>query len=205
MKTPTKILAFSVISLSLTGCFFGAAVSVAESAKTMSQERTVGGRIDDNAIALKINDRFAQRDFDNIFTNVSTRIVEGRVMLTGAVKSESEKQQAEDLTWQVSGVKEVINEIQVATNNLESYSTDVWLSKTVRTKLIITKTIHSTNFEVDAVNGTVYILGIAQNETERRNVAEIARRVKGVREVASHVILKDDPRRGVYAGRVDAQ
>lgn len=190
-----KYFFLAIACLSLNACLAGVAVTGAEAAKTIAQERSVGNRIDDNGIILRINDKFAQKDFDNIYTGVTTRIFEGRVMLTGAVTKTEYRDEAEKLTWQVGGIKEVINEIQVAPNGPLDYSNDLYLQKAVKAKLLITKTIPSANYEIDVVNSVVYILGIAKTDLERRQVIEIARRVGGVKEVVSHIILGNDPRR----------
>ena len=179
----------------LQSCVVAGVVAGAEGVKTMAQERSVGDRIDDNGIALRINDAFVQSNFADLYADISTTIFEGRVLLTGGVKSEEYRAKAEQLAWGVNGVAEVINEIQVNQADLADYSKDVYLANAVRSKLLFTKGIKSSNFASTSVNAIVYILGVAQNEQERSNVIEIARRVKGVKQVVSHVILTNDPRR----------
>jgi len=199
MKTKL-IIAFSAITL-LQGCLAAAAITGAEGVKTMAQERSVGDRIDDNGIALRINDKFIQKDIDNLFTDISTAIFEGRVMLTGGVKKPEYKAKAEQLVWEVNGVVEVINEVQVSQTDLIDYSKDIYLANAVRGKALLTKGIKSSNFQITSVNSIIYLLGVAQNQQESANVIEIARRIKGVQKVVSHVILTDDPRRIKWANQ----
>src|SRR5690606_28702309 len=151
--------------------------------------------------ALRINDKFIQKDIDNLYTDISTTIFEGRVMLTGGVKKPEYKDRAVQLVWEVNGVVEVIDEIQVSQNDLVDYSKDVYLANAVRGKVLLTKGIKSSNFQITSVNGIIYILGVAQNQQESANVIEIARRIKGVQTVVSHVILTDDPRRVKWANQ----
>ena len=194
-----KFLLLALIPFALNGCAVAAVVTGAEAAKTIAQERSVGSRVDDNAISVQINDKFIQKNFEGLFTDVSTEITEGRVLLTGSVKKAEYRYEAEKLTWEVPGVKEVINELQVTDGStFTGYMTDAWLSRAVKTRLIFTKGISSSNYNVESVNGTVYLMGIAQNERELQSAIDVARTVKGTKEVVSHVLLKDDPRRGVW-------
>lgn len=193
------IAAVIILSLTLQGCFAAAAVTAAEAGKTIAQKRSMGSRIDDNGIALKVNDAFLQADVENLFSDISTTIFEGRVLLTGAVKKPEYAERAENLVWNVKGVVEVINEVQVTQADFVDYSKDVYLANAVRGKLLLTKGIASSNFMTSCVNGKIYLMGVAKDETERQNAVEVARRVQGVVEVISHVILANDPRRQKWA------
>lgn len=198
MKIKTTIFALATMT-ALQGCGALAIATGVEAAKTIAQERSVGDRIDDNGIALRINDAFIQKDVDNLFAEISTTIFEGRVMLTGSVASEEYKGKAEELVWPIPGVVEVINELQVAENSIADYGTDVYLANAVRSKLLLTKRIRSSNFATSSVNSVVYIMGVAQDQEERGNVIEVARRVNGVGKVVSHIILVNDERRAKWA------
>lgn len=191
-----KFLALPLVALSLQSCAAGYIITGVEAAKTIAQERSAGSRLDDNGIAIRINDAFIQKDIDDLYAGVDTTIFEGRVMLTGTVNNPEHKQVATDLVWGIPGVTEVINEVQVVDeNSIVDYANDAWISKYVKGKLILTKGIASSNYQVEAVNGTVYMMGIARHDEELRAAVEVARRVSGVKQVVSHVIMKDDPRR----------
>lgn len=198
-----KIVGLIIVSTMLQACVAGAIFTSAEAAKTVAQQRSVGSRIDDNGIALRINDAFIQNDIDNLFADVSTTIFEGRVMLTGTVKELRHKERAGELAWAVPGIVEVINEIEVTQIDLVDYSKDVWLANAVRSKLLLTKGIASSNYAISCVNRTVYLLGVARDETELQNAIEVARRIKGVKQVVSNVIMQDDPRRNQWAKRAE--
>lgn len=191
-----KFTALTVVCLSLSGCFTSAVFATVEAAKTVAQDRSVGSRIDDNGIALRANDAFIQTNVDDLFAGVDTTISEGRVLLTGTVENPDFKPQAEEMVWAIPGVKEVINEIQVTSDdNFLDYSNDVWIANKVRSRLLFTDGIASSNYFIDTVNSTVYMMGIGKDEKEIRDAIEVARRVSGVKEVISHVIPRDDPRR----------
>lgn len=200
MKTnfKTTILALGAFTI-LQGCGAAAVVTGVEAVKTIAQERSVGERIDDNGIALRINDAFIQQDVDNLFAEISTTIFEGRVMLTGSVGTEELKSKAEELVWPIKGVVEVINELQVGENSITDFGKDVYYANAVRSKLLLTKRISSSNFATSSVNGIIYIMGVAQDQEERANVIEVARRINGVKQVVSHIILVDDERRAKWS------
>ena len=200
MKRYYTILAATALSLSLSGCFVATIFTAAEAGKTIAQQRSTGARIDDNGIAIAVNDKFAQKDFGDLFANVDTQISEGRVLLAGSVKNPENKVEAERLTWGVTGVKEVINEIQVSNSeSFKTYVEDAYISRHIKTRMFLTDGIKSVNYGVETVEGTVYLMGIADSKKELDIAVAIARRAPGVKKVISHVIFKDDPRRGVYA------
>lgn len=159
------------------------------------QDRTVGRSIDDLALKAQISKKFFDADINDLFKNVEVDVIEARVFLTGGVKSMDTAIRAVTLAWQVNGVKEVVNELKVDDSGIVDYAQDAWIQRQIGTQLLFTRGIRSTNYTIECVGGVVYLLGIAQNEEELRKVTSIASRTKYVKEVVSHVVLKDDQRR----------
>lgn len=191
------ILSTSILSASilLSGCIPAIIAGGVVGTSTATQERTAGERLDDNGIALAINAKLAEKDKDT-FTTVATDVREGRVLLTGKVKDPMTKKDAEEITWRIQGVREVINELKVTNEeSFGNYVSDAWISNQIRARMLVTKGIKNTNYGVQTVDRVVYLMGIAQNEQESKVAIEIARRTPNVQRVISHVILKDDPRR----------
>ncbi|HSV28102.1 MAG TPA: BON domain-containing protein, partial [Candidatus Omnitrophota bacterium] len=124
-------------------------------------------------------------------------ISEGRVLLTGVLPSEASRADAVRLAWQAAGVKEVINEVAVkpAGTDVIDDGRDVVISQTLKTRLLFDKEIKNINYAIEVVDGIVYLMGIAQNETELERVIAHARDISHVKRVVSHVRLKNDPRR----------
>ncbi len=118
------------------------------------------------------------------------------MLLKGAVERPGPRVKAVRLTWQADGVREVINEIQVTDEGgLVNYARDTWISTQLKSKILFDADILSINYNVETVNGTVYLIGIAQSDQELGKVTGHARTIPNVRRVVSHVVLKDDPRR----------
>jgi len=110
------------------------------------------------------------------------------------LKREDSKE-ASDITWKTAGVKEVINEINVGKRDLKDYAKELFIANTIRSKILVDQNIRSSNYKVDVMGNTVYLLGVAQNQDELTKVIDISRSVKGVGQVVNHVVLKDDFRR----------
>ncbi len=205
MKNLIKAALLLSLTTSLSGCIAAVGAAGVTGVETATEDRTVGSKVDDNGIALAIDKKFIAKDKD-LFGGVSTRVSEGRVMLGGKVKDPTTRKDAEDLAWQVEGVREVINEIKVSNEeNFGNYISDAWITNQIRTRLLFTDGIKSQNYSVQTVDRVVYLMGIAQNNKELQAAIEVSRRTKNVQRVVSHVILKDDPRRGFWAEQAKAK
>lgn len=191
-----KKISVLAIGLLLSGCMPAAIGGVTTTGYHVAQERTLGSAVDDTTIYAEIKSKYIQRDVNELFHAISVEVEEGRVLLTGSVKTPDMRVEAVRLAWQPQGVKEVINEIQVAeTYSLKQYARDAYISNQVRGKLLFSKNVYSINYTIDTVNGIVYIMGIARDQDELERVTRIAKKIKGAKEVINHAQLKDDPSR----------
>lgn len=178
---PLALLAVSACGLGVAAGG-GASVGVA-----VAQERSVGSALDDTVIASQIVSNFYQYDID-LLRLVSAEVVEGRVLLTGSVEKPKNRVDAVRLTWQVDGVSEVLNEIQVTNGSgLADFARDTWISTQLRTKLLLDRDIKALNYNVETVNGVIYMIGIARDKLELERVTNHARTIENVTKVISHV------------------
>lgn len=191
-----RLIALMLLAFTSTGCVVVAGEAATQTAVTVAQERSVGRAVDDTAIYAEIKHLFLQKDINALLIDVGVEVVEGRVLLTGAVRKPETAIEAVRLSWQVDGVREVINEIQVTDkSSLKDYARDVWISAQIKSRLLFAKNIQSINYSIETVNSVVYLIGLAQNEDELGRVVQVARTTKYVQKVISHVRLKTDPRR----------
>lgn len=169
----------------------GAAVGVAA-----AEERGAKNAANDKGIQLLINDKYL-KDNQYLWRKLSITVVEGRVLLTGVVGTEFSRDEATRLAWAASDrIQEVINEVQVTNSgDLLDSANDSWITTQLRAKIATDKNIVDINYSIETVNGTIYLIGLAQSDDEIQRVTEHARIIKGVRRVVSHVWLKTDPRR----------
>ena len=180
----------------LSGCIAVATTAATETGVVIAQERSVGNAVDDAGILAQLKHLYLQKDVNDLFANVLVKVVEGRVLLTGNVDKIDTQVEAVRLAWTVSGVREVINEIQINDKTgLLNYAEDVWISTQIRGTLLVTKGIRSVNYSIITVNQHVYIMGIAQDNAELDKVTNIAASTSGVQQVTSYVRLKSDPNR----------
>ena len=175
----------SLLSACATAAGAGATAGVAA-----SQERGLGVAIDDSAIHAKIWRLWLDTD-PHIFLEVGVDVHEGRVLLTGTINSPQNRLDAVRLAWQVEGVRQVIDEIQVTDEGgVLDYSRDVWITAQLRSKITFDSEILAINYSIETVNKVVYLMGVAQSEAEIDRVIRYARNIDYVRKVVSHVRIK---------------
>lgn len=169
----------------------GAATSVALAA---AQQRSFGTIIDDTTIRVQINHLLLQAS-EKLFRAVDIEVVEGRVLLHGSVTSPDDRVEAARAAWQAQGVKEVLNELQVTDRGgLLDYAKDTWIGTQLRAKLLADGGVADINYNIDVVNSTVYIMGLARSQAELDRVTNHARTIRGVEKVVSYVRVQNDPK-----------
>ena len=178
-----------LLSASLSGCV-GLAIGAGATAGTAAmQERGLGGAIDDTVIHSKITSAYFANDVK--FKLIAVKVHEGRVLLTGTVPKPEDRVEAVRHAWKVKGVKSVINEVAVQDDSgVLDLARDKWVSTQLRLKITFDGKIKAINYAIDVVNGTVFLMGIAQNEQELTLVRNHARSIEYVRRVVSHVRVK---------------
>ena len=189
---------FTLLSLlALTACAApGIVAGAATAGLAVAQERSIGTVIDDTAIELQIQHYLLQAS-DGLFIRVGIEVHEGRVLLTGVVPAPDDRVEAVRQAWQVNGVLEVINEVQVSDRaGITDYLRDVKITSQLRFKMLRDRDISDVNYTVETVNGIVYLMGIAGSRPELDKVTTHARNIAGVQKVFSHVRLSGGDRRG---------
>ena len=153
--------------------------------------RSLGTVIDDTTLKLNISSKFLQSD-NNIFINVNTNIIEGRVLLTGIVDTQEIRIDTVRTVWQVEGVKEVINEIEVGNKtSIKEYANDLWINTQARTKATKNIGLRGLSYNFETIKGKIYITGITSNKEELQSIIEGSKTIKGVKEIINYVIVKE--------------
>ena len=193
LSVPTSIfLLLSAIGLS--GCA-SAVIGVGTAAVAASTtEKGLSTSVADTQIHAKLTDQFIQNDF-TLITAVNITVNDGAVLLTGKIKKPEEKILATKLAWEIRGVREVVNELQITdSSSIKDIAKDLAASATLRGKLISDKNVSSLNYSIDVVNGTVYLSGVASDLNEMNRVVEHAREVRFTKQVVNYIILQTDKR-----------
>ena len=190
----STVLLLLLAATGLSGCAT-AVLGVGTAAVAASTtEKGLTTSVNDAAIVTKIKDRFIQSNF-SLVTAADVSVNDGSVLMTGKVKTPEEKVQATRIAWEIKGVREVVNELQVSdTSSLKDLAKDLAASATLRGKLIADGDILSLNFNIDVVNGTIYLSGIAADAAEMNRVVAHAQEVRFTRKVVNYIMLSTDKR-----------
>ncbi|MEM1299816.1 MAG: BON domain-containing protein [Pseudomonadota bacterium] len=184
--------------LLLASC--GASVAVGTGAvvtRTVLEERSTKDALQDAEIRLSLNNRFLNHSTE-LFGDISTSVVEGRVVLTGSVPRREDKIDATKIAWSTPGVGIVTDELTVKEDSgAIDYVNDAWISNQLRLGLLTDTNVSSVNYTVETVDKVVHLTGIARSRTELGRVIDSAAGIPGVARVVSHVLTIDDPRRQV--------
>ena len=193
MKNNIIILAFLVfITLGCVGTssqgIFGTGVSVA------LDPRSIGTQIDDNIMQKSLTGRLVVED-KNYLLSINTKVLDGRIFITGKVDDPEEKLKITKMAWETKGVRSVKNDIIVKDEfNFQQSAKDLLITSQLRTALIINKAIKSTNYNIDTYKKKIYIYGIAQTKEEQKEVIKEAKEILDVKAVVASILLVEDLR-----------
>ncbi len=191
-----KIL-FSVFILFVLSMLYSCSPSgviASGSATTMvvaEGDRTLGTVVDDATIKINISSNLLSSS-TNLFVNVNTSVIEGRVLLTGIVDTQEIRIEAVRKVWEVDGVREVINEIEIGSKTtIKEYANDLWITTQVKGLAAKTIGLRSLSYNFETIKGKVYIAGITSRPEQLNQVIEATKTIKGVREIVNYVIIKE--------------
>ena len=181
-------------ALALSGCV-GAAVGIGTAAVAASTtEKGFSTSVADGVIETKLVDRFIQND-TALAAGIDKSVNNGSVLLTGRVDTIEQKVLATKLAWEIKGVREVVNEVQVTQDSsLRDKAKDLAASAQLRAALIGDQNVSSLNFSIDVVNGIVYLSGVASDEMEKERVIAHAQELRFAKKVVNYIILETDKR-----------
>ena len=157
-----------------------------------AQEGGIEAAATDAAIRLQVFDLWFKNDVD-MYRRLNMAVKEGRVLVTGTVPDPDTRVEAIRLVWQADGVRQVINEIRIEDDkSFTNYVQDTWITGQLRTKLTFDRDVQSINYNIETVKGTVYLMGIAQDDAERQRVIDHARNLAYVDNVVSYIRLRGE-------------
>ena len=178
---------FAQAACSPIGLAVGAGASVVKASQT---ERGLKGSAEDLQTRAEVLHYLFQKDVD-LFSAVSVSVTQGRVLLTGKVRGPKDRINATKLAWKANGVAEVINELQIIDrSSIADQAKDILINKSVQARLLVNQEIKFINYNVDTVNGIVYLSGIAQNHKELERVIAVVRQTNYVENIVNYVTIK---------------
>ena len=177
----------SCVGTSSTGVF-GTGVSIA------FDPRTVGTQIDDSIMQKNLSAKLITMDANYILT-VKTKVLDGRIFITGKVDTIEEKLKITKLGWEIKGARSVKNDLQIKDKfNFKQAAKDLLITSQLRAAMITNKKIKSVNYNIDTYKKKIYVYGISQDEEERTEVINEAKQILDVEDVISSVLLIEDLR-----------
>tara|TARA_B100001115_G_scaffold54211_1_gene40111 strand:+ start:40 stop:633 length:594 start_codon:yes stop_codon:yes gene_type:complete len=183
----TFILISGCIGYSSTGVL-GTGVSIA------MDPRTIGTQIDDSLMQKNLRAKLLLMN-KNYLINVKTKVLDGRIFITGKVDTIEEKLKITKLGWEIKGARSIKNDLKIKEEfNFKQTAKDVLITSQLRTALITNKKIKSANYDIDTYKKIIYIYGISLNEEERAAVINEAKNVLDVEDVVTSIFLVEDLR-----------
>jgi osmotically-inducible protein OsmY len=190
-----RLILIFFISLIFTGCvgtgskgLFGTGVSLA------LDPRSLGTQIDDSVMQKNLSARLIIRNKSYILS-VNTKVLDGRIFLTGKVENAEEKLQITKLAWETLGVRSVKNDIKIKEQfNFKQSAKDLLITSQLRTAIIFNKKVKATNYQIDTYKKKIFIYGIAHTAEERKEVINEAKEILDVEDVIASIFLVEDLR-----------
>ena len=190
-----KFIILILISLILNNCvgvsstgIFGTGVSVA------IDPRSLGTQIDDSIMQKNLSARILLID-KNYFLSVKSKVLDGRIFLTGKVNDPEEKLKLTKVAWETEGVRSVRNDIKIKEEfNFKQSAKDILITSQLRTALIFNKDIKATNYQIDTYKKKIYIYGIASSKNEKDLVIQESKEILDVEDVIASILLVENLR-----------
>ncbi len=190
-----RIILVSLIFLIFTGCvgtasrgIFGTGVSIA------FDPRSIGTQIDDSVMQKNLLARLIMRD-KNYILSISTKVLDGKIFLTGKIDDPEEKLQITKLAWETKGVRSVKNDIKIKEEfNFKQSAKDLLITSQLRTAIIFNKKIKATNYQIDTYKKKIFIYGIALTAEEKKEVINEAKEILDVEDVIASILLVENLR-----------
>ena len=177
----------SCVGVSSTG-IFGTGVSVA------FDPRTLGTQIDDSIMQKNLAARILVKD-KKYLLSVKSKVLDGKIFLTGKVDSPEEKLLFTKLAWEIKGARSVRNDIKIKEEfNFKASTKDLLITSQLRTAFILNKNIKATNYQIDTYKKKIYIYGIALTYEEKDLVVSEAKEILDVEDVIVSILLVEDLR-----------
>ena len=193
MKIKKIIILLSFIIL--TGCVGYSSTGVLGTGVSIALDpRSLGTQIDDSIMQQNLRARLITADKSYIIS-VKTKILDGRIFLTGKVNSVEDKLNITKLAWEIKGARSVKNDLQIKEKfNFKRSAKDLLITSQLRAALIGSKKIKAVNYNIDTYKKKIYVYGIAQNKSERDEVIKEAKQILDVEDVVTSIFLIEDLR-----------
>ena len=190
-----RILLLIIILTSVSGCVGYSSTGVLGTGVSVAMDpRTIGTQIDDSLMQKNLRAKLILMD-KGYLLSVKTKVLDGRIFITGKVNTVEEKLKITKLGWEIKGARSVKNDLKIKEKfDFKQTAKDVLITSQLRTAMIANKKIRSANYDIDTYKKIIYVYGISQNEEERAEVINEAKEVLDVEDVVTSIFLVEDLR-----------
>tara|TARA_B110001454_G_C12540385_1_gene359157 strand:+ start:118 stop:711 length:594 start_codon:yes stop_codon:yes gene_type:complete len=190
-----KLIFILLSFLVLTSCVGTASRGIFGTGVTIAFDpRTVGTQIDDSIMHKNLTTRLALKE-KKYLLSVNSKVLDGRIFLTGKVNTREEKLQITKLAWETQGARSVKNDIKIKEKfNFKQSAKDLLITSQLRTAIILNKKIKATNYQIDTYKKNIYIYGIAITKEEKKEVLSEAKQILDVKNVIESILLLENLR-----------
>ena len=190
-----RLIIFPLIFLFLNSCIgtsskgvFGSGVSIA------FDPRTLGTQIDDSIMDKILDARLINMN-KNYLVSLKTKVLDGRIFITGKVDTPEEKLKITKLAWEIKGTRSVRNDLKIKEKfNFTQSAKDILITSQLRSAMIFNKKIKAVNYNIDTYKKKIYVYGIAEDRDERSEVINEAKQILDVEDVIASILLLEDLR-----------
>ena len=179
----------------LSGCIWASSTGVFGTGVSIAMDpRTLGTQIDDSIMDKSLDARLVAMN-KNYLLNVKTKVLDGRIFLTGKIDTPEEKLQITKLAWETKGARSVKNDLKIKEEfNFQQSAKDILITSQLRSAMIFNKKIKAVNYNIDTFKKVIYVYGIAQSEDEKDEIVKEAKEILDVKDVITSILLVEDLR-----------
>ena len=190
-----KFILIILVGVIFSGCVGVASKGIFGTGVTVALDpRTIGTQIDDSIMQKSLTRKILLKD-KKYLLSISSKVLDGRIFLTGKVENPEEKLQLTKLAWETKGARSVRNDIKIKEEfNFKQSAKDILITSQLRTALILNKNIKATNYQIDTYKEKIYLYGIALTIDEKDMVISEAKEISDVDDVIASIILVEDLR-----------
>ena len=190
-----KLLLGFITILFLTSCVGTSSTGIFGTGVTIAMDpRTLGTQIDDSIMDKSLDAKLLSTN-KSYLLNVKTKIIDGRIFITGKVDSVEEKLNITKIAWEIKGARSVKNDLKIKADfNFKQSAKDVLITSQLRSALIFNKNTKAVNYNIDTYKQKIYIYGISETADERDEVIEEAKQILDVKDVIASILLVENLR-----------
>ena len=190
-----KLLFSLLVILFLSSCIGTSSTGIFGTGVTIAMDpRTLGTQIDDSIMDKNLDAKLLATE-KSYLLNVRTKIIDGRIFITGKVDTVEEKLNITKMAWEIKGARSVKNDLKIKDEfNFKQSAKDLLITSQLRSALIFNKKTKAVNYNIDTYKKKIYVYGIAETLDERNEVLDEAKQILDVEEVIASILLVEDLR-----------